>query len=192
MRLDHLYDETRAFVEKAHKGQTDKQGKCYVEHLIAVSEIAKREYLLDTSRESYRHSYEDSIESITKSSNILIIGLLHDIIEDTNYILDDLRCLGYSENIVKGVEGVTHFKKEPYVDYIVRVGKHELAKYVKRGDLIHNSDIRRSMYGKEPRCRTIKRLEKYFASYAFLKGGISEKEYRKTMNFLYSKRNNKK
>lgn len=43
----------------------------------------------------------------------------------------------------------------------------------------------------EKKQRTIKRLEKYFASYAFLKGNISEKEYKKAMSSLSFKKGKK-
>lgn len=174
MELDIMYDKAKAFIKEAHKGQKDKQGRPYIEHPLAVSQLARKEYLRDLEEHPVTH----------KATTVLIIGLLHDVIEDTNYTFDDLRKMGYNEEIITGVKALTHFKDEPYVDYVIRLSKHSLAKYVKLGDLVHNSDIRRSMYGKEPRPRTIKRLEKYFASYAFLKGNISKKEYRKIMSSI--------
>lgn len=182
MKLDIMYDKAKAFIEEAHKGQRDKQGRPYAEHPLAVSQLARREYLSDIK------GFPDLHEVMF----ILIAGLLHDVVEDTDYTFDDLREMGYSEKVVTIVEALTHPKKESYADYIIRVSKSKLAKYVKRGDLIHNSDIRRSMYGKESKSKIIKRLEKYFASYAFLSGDMSEKEYREAMNFIYSKKKKKK
>ena len=86
----------------------------------------------------------------TRSKNKRIIGLLHDLIEDTDWTLNDLREVGFSERIVLAVdactrrEGPPHFapgQREPYFDFVVRCGQNgQDAIDVKINDLHHNMD----------------------------------------------------
>ncbi len=86
----------------------------------------------------------------TRSKNKRIIGLLHDLIEDTDWTLNDLREVGFSERIVQAVdactrrEGPPHFaagQREPYFDFVVRCGRNgQDAIDVKINDLHHNMD----------------------------------------------------
>lgn len=89
----------------------------------------------------------------TRSKNKRIIGLLHDLVEDTDWTLDDLREVGFSERIISGVdacsrrEGPPHYalgQREPYFDFIIRCGlSGDDAIDIKINDLHHNSDSTR-------------------------------------------------
>jgi hypothetical protein len=118
------YEETQKFVEEAHKGQTDKGGEPYVEHLKSVSDLVK--------------GVEDQ-----DLADARIIGLLHDVVEDTDFTLSDLKKRGYSPQIVNAVDAITKRTNEAYFDYLDRVIANPLATVVKMADMEHNTTIER-------------------------------------------------
>lgn len=78
----------------AHKNQRRKSGEAYIFHPIAVAKIVASEIGLDAT----------SIAS----------ALLHDVVEDTEYTLDDLERL-FGETVARIVDGLTkisHLKKD--------------------------------------------------------------------------------
>jgi hypothetical protein len=79
--------------------------------------------------------------SYTRSKNKRIIGILHDVVEDSDWTIQDLRDVGFSERIVRGVDGVTKRPGEKYFDFIVRCSlSGDDALDVKINDLHHNMD----------------------------------------------------
>jgi guanosine-3',5'-bis(diphosphate) 3'-pyrophosphohydrolase len=70
------FEDTIRFIQKAHEGQTDKQGEEYWKHPVHVAGIVA----------SVFNGTEDE----------KIAALLHDVTEDTHYTLQDLREMGYS------------------------------------------------------------------------------------------------
>ena len=119
--------------EKAHQGQLDKGGKPYILHAGRVMEKCETE-----------------AEKIT--------AILHDVMEDTPYTLDDLRKEGFSEEILVALLCLTRREGEDYMRYIERVCKNPLAVRVKYADLEDNMDLRRIP---EPTEGDFARLEKY-------------------------------
>lgn len=73
-----------------------------------------------------------------------IIGLLHDLVEDSDWTLDDLREVGFSDRVIAGVDGMTCREGEDYFDFIVRSGLNPDSLDVKISDLKHNCDLSRS------------------------------------------------
>lgn len=43
-----------------------------------------------------------------------IVALLHDVVEDTDYTLDDLSSMGFSDRIIDAISLMTHDKNIPY------------------------------------------------------------------------------
>lgn len=78
-----------------------------------------------------------------------IVGVLHDVVEDTRdnlerrVTLDDLRAEGFSEAIVGAVDGVTNRDGEDYFAFVRRAMRDPIAREVKRADLMDNSDTSR-------------------------------------------------
>ncbi len=111
----------------------------------------------------------------TRSNTKRIIGILHDVVEDSDWTLDDLRKAGFSERVVKAVEAMTHTKDEPYFDAIERCSLNEDATDKKIEDLSHNMDMSRTE--RFSTAKDIERLNKYNISRAFLvavkKGRVS-------------------
>lgn len=102
---------------------------------------------------------------------LMIIAVLHDLIEDTKWSINDLRMLGFSERVITALECLTHWDEEPYKDYINRVATNIDAIKVKLADLRHNSDITRM---KGLREKDLKRIEKYFKAFKYLSQCLEE------------------
>ena len=71
------------------------------------------------------------------------VGVLHDIIEDTNTTLDELRELGLEEDEVIAIDALSRRKNETYPEFIERVAQNPLAKEVKIIDINDNLDEKR-------------------------------------------------
>jgi (p)ppGpp synthase/HD superfamily hydrolase len=102
----------------AHRGQTDKVGQPYILHPLRVMS---------------RLLTEDE----------QIVGVLHDVIEDTKYTFDDLRQLGYPEHLLAALDCVTRRDTETYEAFVERSKGNPIARKVKLADLEDNMDIRR-------------------------------------------------
>ncbi len=118
---------------EAHKEQRDKSGLPYVFHPFHLAE-----------------QMEDETTTV--------VALLHDVVEDTDYTLDDLRRMGFSEEACKAIDLMTHREGVPYMDYVRRIKTNPVAVKVKLADLRHNSDMSRM---EEPTERDLQRAEKY-------------------------------
>ena len=103
---------------EAHKDQIDKSGMPYVFHPFHLAEQMADE-------------------------NTTIVALLHDVIEDTEYTLDDLRKFGFAEDVLSAISLMTHAEDVPYMEYVVKIKTNPIAKAVKLADLKHNSDMSR-------------------------------------------------
>ena len=120
---------------EAHKDQVDKTGMPYVFHPFHLAEQMKDE------------------EST-------IVALLHDVAEDTDYTLEDLREMGFSKAVIDALTLLTHEEGVPYMDYIAALNSNPLARVVKLADLAHNSDTTR-LDSSEMDARMLARLDKY-------------------------------
>ena len=128
---------------EAHKGQFDKAGNEYIGHPLRVMEMGKTE-------------------------DEKIVGMLHDVIEDTDWTFEALEAEGFSKEVIDALRCVTKVsEKENYDDFIDRVRKNPLAVAVKINDLTDNMDIRRLPYLSD---KYIKRLKKYLKAYKRLVG----------------------
>ena len=127
----------------AHEGQTDKAGKPYILHPLEVAAKQK--------------TYEG-----------VIVALLHDVVEDSEYTIEDLKKEGFPENVIEAVQLLTHEKGVPYADYIKAIYRNKIAKSVKIADLTHNSDLSRLPVVTE---KDIERNGKYERALSYLRTG---------------------
>jgi len=97
---------------------------------------------------------------------LMSIAVLHDVVEDTDITLEDLRKAGFSDRVIWGVQLLTHEDDVPYMEYIKKISFNPDARKVKIADLDHNSRILRM---KGLRKKDFERLEKYFTAYEYLK-----------------------
>ena len=70
-----------------------------------------------------------------------IVALVHDVVEDSTYTLEDLRESGFSEEVVEAVSLLTKQKGLPEQEYYNRIKKNQIAKTVKLADLRYNSNL---------------------------------------------------
>lgn len=124
----------------AHKDQVDKSGLPYVFHPFHLAEQVEGEAAVCTA-------------------------LLHDVVEDTEYTLQDLEKMGFPPNILEALALLTHDEAVPYMEYVSAIGRHPTARAVKLADLRHNSDLSRLDAVTE---RDLQRVEKYKAAIALL------------------------
>ena len=101
-----------------HWKQKDKAGKRYVWHPIHV--------MINV-----------------KGYNEKIVALLHDIVEDTEVTVPDLKNLKFSKEVIEAVDVITKKKDQEYFSYLKLIKDNSIAKKVKIEDLKHNSDLKR-------------------------------------------------
>ena len=77
------------FANEAHKGVRRRSGEPYILHPIAVAKIV--------------------VSNIGLGCKSIIAALLHDVVEDTDYTVDDLRSL-FGDKVATLVEGLTKIK----------------------------------------------------------------------------------
>lgn len=94
-----LSDEDKKLIRKAfdvavdaHKDQRRKSGEAYIFHPIAVARIVASEIGLDATS--------------------IAAALLHDVVEDTDYTVEDMREM-FGENVAKIVDGLTKIANMP-------------------------------------------------------------------------------
>jgi len=124
----------------AHKGQVDKAGSPYILHPLRIM-------------------------FSLKSEEEKIVGILHDVVEDSDWSFEDLKKEGFSENVIGGLKSVTKFEGEDYDAFIKRAYSDPIGRNVKIADVTDNLDIKRIDEISE---RDFERLKKYRRALKFL------------------------
>lgn len=127
---------------EAHKEQKDKSGMPYVFHPFHLAEQMKTE-------------------------ETTIVALLHDLVEDTNYSIEDLVNMGFDKVVTDAIALMTHADDVDYMDYVRKMKENPIAKTVKLADLKHNSDLTRLDVIDE---NALIRREKYLKAIKLLEG----------------------
>ncbi|NUT79219.1 HD domain-containing protein [Pseudomonas sp. C1C7] len=122
-----------AIAAGAHTGQVDKGGSPYILHALRV--------MLKV----------DSLEE-------RIVAVLHDVVEDCDIGLDELREEGFSETVLAAIDSLTKRPGEAYEDFIARAAQNPIGRVVKLADLEENSDLSRIS---NPGWDDLERVEKY-------------------------------
>lgn len=138
--MTDLVKKVADFSKRAHEGQFDKGGHPYYLHPQSVALMGKTE-------------------------DEMIVGYLHDVIEDTKYTFDDLKSLGINDNCLEALKLLTHDNQVSYDDYIKKIKLNDLARKVKINDLTNNMDLTRLNNVTQ---KDLERLEKYKRSLEFL------------------------
>jgi len=126
----------------AHAGQVDKGGRPYILHPLWVMD-------------KVRHLGDD----------YMIVAVLHDVVEDSEWSFGDLIKEGFNQNVMYALSLLTHEPAVLYDDYIKAIATDSIAKAVKLRDLEHNTKITRL---KGLRKKDFDRLEKYHRAYTYL------------------------
>ncbi len=127
---------------EAHKNQVDKTGLPYVFHPI--------------------HLAEQMPDEVTT-----VVALLHDVVEDTQYTMDDLEYIGFPQLVLEALALLTHDEAQPYLEYVASLKANPIARTVKLADLRHNSDLTRLDQVDE---KALARVEKYRKAIQLLEG----------------------
>lgn len=105
--------------------------------------------------------------SNTRSLKKKIVGILHDVVEDSDWELDDLRKVGYTEEIVQAVDAMTHREGvERYFDSIERCSLNLIGTDKKIEDLTHNMDM--SRHYNMVSAKDVERTNKYKIAHGYL------------------------
>ena len=110
-------DKAILIAGSGHIGQKDKSGDSYILHPLRVM------LQMQTEEE-------------------MIVAVLHDVVEDCNVALNDIRQI-FQDEVAEAVDALTRRHGESYMEYVRRAIKNPLAKKVKLADLKDNMDPRR-------------------------------------------------
>lgn len=142
MSQSPLVDLARSIATRAHTGQVDKSGEAYIGHPARVAERVRG---------------DDAAE---------VVAWLHDVVEDTDVTLDDVR-EHFSDLLVEAVDAMAKRRDETLDEYYCRVMANPIARAVKLADIADNTDPRRCALLDE---RTRTRLA---AKYVHARGALS-------------------
>ena len=136
--MEKILSNAISLALKAHEGQVDKSGMPYAGHIMRVMAAGR-------------------------TMDEKIVGVLHDVVEDTDWTFDALLADGFPVHIIDALRCVTKLAdNESYDEFIKRVKTNPLAVAVKINDLTDNMDVRRY---KELSEWDVKRLRKYLKAY---------------------------
>jgi (p)ppGpp synthase/HD superfamily hydrolase len=102
----------------AHAGQQDKAGAPYILHPLRV--------MLHVT---------DPVQRIA--------AVLHDVVEDTAWTLEQLRAEGFGDEVISAVDALTKREGEDYFAFVDRAGRDPVARAVKIADITDNLDVTR-------------------------------------------------
>jgi len=128
-----LLDKALALAVKAHAGQRDKSGEPYILHPLRMMLRCR--------------NFEEKL-----------VSLLHDVLEDTNYTVKELRKEGFPEEVLVAINHLTRKNDESYDEFIERAASNPLARSVKIKDLEDNMNLLRYAEVDE---KTAEKLSKY-------------------------------
>lgn len=133
--------------EEKHREQKRSSGEPYIIHPLSVAAI---------------------LVGLGMDSQSVMAGLLHDVVEDTDWTLEQLAAEGFPEEAMEVLALLTHPEGQPYMEYIAGLQHNPIAVKIKLADLRHNSDFTRlSAVTADQR----ERLErKYAPAFALLEG----------------------
>jgi (p)ppGpp synthase/HD superfamily hydrolase len=133
-------EDAISIAAQAHKGQKDKAGAPYLLHPLRM--------MLRMTSES-----------------AMMAAVLHDVVEDSDWTLEQLREKGFSAEVLEAVECLTHRNEESYQEFIERVQTNPIARQVKIADLEDNMNIQRI---NKISPKDLQRMEKYHRAWCVL------------------------
>ncbi len=140
MYLEELLEKAIFIAVNAHHGQKDKANNPYILHPLRVM-----------------------FKGVTTLEKIC--GVLHDVVEDTDWTLAGLTEQGFPGEVIAALELLTKGDNESYDHFINRVVTNEIARNVKINDLEDNMNCCRLL---ELTTKDSERINKYIHSYRLL------------------------
>jgi len=155
MQGERLLKKAIQIANEAHKNQVDKFGASYLGH---ITRVMNRGTTIDEK----------------------IVGVLHDVVEDTDWTFEKLEQEGFPPHIIDALRCVTKTNEEEnYEDFIERIKVNPLAVKVKLNDLRDNMDITRMPAVTE---KDLPRLNKYLKAYKALGGHELQSSFLSSIN----------
>lgn len=114
-----MIERARHVAVQAHIEQTRWNGDAYVTHPMRVATSLLRPTTISPDDEQ-------------------VVAYLHDVVEDTELTLKDLRSFGFSETQLMAIDSVTERKGESYLDFILRAKENKIGRAVKIADIQDN------------------------------------------------------
>jgi (p)ppGpp synthase/HD superfamily hydrolase len=111
-------DKAILIATEAHAGQVDKAGQPYILHPLRLM-----------------LKFQSEVERI--------VAIMHDVVEDSDITLDNLKSFGFSSEVVNAIDCLTKKTAECYDDFISRISSNELAIKIKIEDIKDNMDLTR-------------------------------------------------
>ena len=137
-----------SIADKAHEGQTDRNGWPYISHPRRVA-LGSRKLVCELAAATHP---DISLEELKAEAQI--VALLHDTVEDTGVSLAYL-ARHFSARIVDAIEALTRRPGESRESYLSRVRVNDLARLVKLADVADNTDPHRLALLPEPTRSTL-------------------------------------
>jgi len=134
-------DKAILIATQAHHNQKDRYGQPYFLHPLRMMKS------MDSESEK-------------------IVAVLHDVVEKSEWTLEDLRIEGFPEEIIDAVDKLTKRDGEAYARHIERTKTSPLSRSVKLADLEDNMDEKRLI---DPSAEDEKRLARFREAWSELK-----------------------
>jgi len=141
-RLIDLLLQAIKIAGMVHSGQEDRGGQPYILHAMRVA-------------------------AAQKDRNAQIVGMLHDVVEDSDLTLGGLGDM-FPDEIIEALDCLTKKSGEDYQEYLQRVASNEIAIQVKLADLDDNMNLDRLP---QITARDIERYQKYREAKKYLLNG---------------------
>lgn len=103
---------------RAHAGQVDKAGAPYIFHPLRLM-------------------------LAVKTPEQQMAAVLHDVVEDTDVTLEDLKAEGFPTEVLEAVKALTKTAGEARLDAARRAAQNPIARAVKLADVTDNMDLTR-------------------------------------------------
>jgi (p)ppGpp synthase/HD superfamily hydrolase len=113
---DLTLDKALLLAVVGHAGQEDKGQNSYIRHPLRVME---------------KMDSEDE----------MIVAVCHDLVEDTDFSLEELSTLGFTASQVKAIDALTKRDDEEYAQRIERVSNSIVARKIKVADIQDNLQV---------------------------------------------------
>jgi (p)ppGpp synthase/HD superfamily hydrolase len=133
-------DRAILIAAQAHLGQRDKSGAPYILHPLRI--MMRME-----------------------SEAAMIAAALHDVVEDSDWTIEQLRGEGFSEEVLEALDCLTRRDGETYDEFVARAQANPIARQVKIADLEDNMNVKR--LGKMTP-KDLARIEKYHRAWRAL------------------------
>lgn len=131
-------DQAILIAAQAHQDQKDRYGKAYILHPIRVM------MQFDSEPE-------------------MIVAILHDVVEKTEWTFDQLHEQGINEDIIEAVDLLTRREAQPYKEYIDKLKGNPIVRKVKIADIEDNMNPKRMDSLSEKNFEKLARLHKAWA-----------------------------